>query len=656
MEVEEDEEEGVDIDFVEKVNQQCANTSGMASHNENQDHKLMSEKSVREGQKEQSKVDKMIIDSDEDGEEMDENAEPVDDPNDPIVRRYEVFLTNNLANNLFLFQYLLRPKDRPYDFNQLTEVRFKKEHKKMEMEFELNTHNEHYDQENPQTMKSFVLSSRIVPSRTNYAVGVTRGNHLHITPLQHILQFKTSLEHLDEKFIGAGEKVISREEKEKKASATKNQAQIVQATYRTQADERARQKTYEYMKQQEQAEKPINMEFFPSDHPTARQVFERLFATSDHPVAFDMSPAAYLETLVPYKHDPLARLKGEQISLDLLRKMPGPRQVQLALFAANILHFGRIKQLATNVKNEETLINLIEDNAVLVRGCWILKSHLKQLNPSVLNQKFTITVETVARDYLLYLFHKQPYIDRIAFQEKTGLDNELVQTMLEEIAVVSYEKQDNRRHGYWVLKLPPDEEFIKNYPSVVQRQEENWETRTPQILSYIESGFKNIQQTILNVPSSTNRTQDMNKLLVSIIMDQFQRYGVCSHSMLLAAFKESKTKNELLKNISAEQFNTIASQMTRTFCDKDHLILKHTPELPESERLFRNAIIDVLEENKHVKLTRQQISEAAKKKLPPDAKVNVSMNVIMKILTEVATDTADNHYIPRTPSDKPSNK
>jgi len=605
-------------------------------------------------------IDRMSDDENSDDDDHDDlGTVPLDnDPNDPIVRRYEVFLTNNLANNLFLFQYPLRAKTRPYDFNQLTEVRFKKEHKKMEMEFELNTQSEHYDQDNPQSMSSFTLASKVVPLRTNYAVGVTRGNHLHITPLQNILQFKTSLEHLerDGGFAGIGEKVVNREDKEKGATASsasssstgKAQPQLVQTTYRSQADERARQKSYEYMKQQEQAEKDMTMEFYPSDHSTARQVFERLFATYDNPVSFDMSPAAYLETLVPYKHDVMARLKGEQISMDIIQKMPGAKQVQFALFAANILNFDRIKQMATNVKDDEQLISIIEDNADLVRGCWVLKSHLKQLNPNNPNQKFTMTVETACRDYLMYLFHKQPLVDRIAFTEKTKLDTEVAKEMLEEIALIKEDKSSSRRHGYWSLKLPPDEKFMAKYPEVVERQNEAWKMRTQQILNNVESSFKNIKPAVISAGAGVTRPQDINKAVVNFIRTQFQQHGVCTFAMLADAFRTSRANSEALSNVGNDHFKNVCQQITRSFCTDQYLILKQA-DLPEAEAPMRDAIIEILEERKDEKLTRQTISDEAKQRLPSDSKPP-QLGTVMKILNELAVDTQDGFYVVRKPA------
>ena len=58
---------------------------------------------------------------------------------DEIVGEFDVFIGQQMPNQLYLLQYPLRPSWRPYDLEQLKGVRMKKALHKMEMDFRVNT-------------------------------------------------------------------------------------------------------------------------------------------------------------------------------------------------------------------------------------------------------------------------------------------------------------------------------------------------------------------------------------------------------------------------------------------------------------------------------------------------------------------------------------
>ena len=87
-----------------------------------------------------------------------------EDADDPIVKKYDVYLSHTLSPNLFLFQYPLRPITRPYDFQTLKKCLYKKEHMKFNLSFERSANPEHFDLEHykPNEVDSFSLTSNKV--------------------------------------------------------------------------------------------------------------------------------------------------------------------------------------------------------------------------------------------------------------------------------------------------------------------------------------------------------------------------------------------------------------------------------------------------------------------------------------------------------------
>lgn len=131
-------------------------------------------------EEEEQPNDDMVVEDEQQQQQMEEEEAPapeeVDETGDRVVKRYDVFISQTLTNNLYLLQYPLRPKHRPYDFNAHKDMRFKKDHKKLEIDFEINTSSEHYDDGASTAPKTFTLSSTPVPLKANYAIGVLRAS------------------------------------------------------------------------------------------------------------------------------------------------------------------------------------------------------------------------------------------------------------------------------------------------------------------------------------------------------------------------------------------------------------------------------------------------------------------------------------------------
>ena len=143
------------------------------------------------------------------------------DEEDEIVKEIDVFMSQSLSNQLHILQYPLRPPWRPYNRSYLHEVRYKPVKKKMEMDFRVSKEEleNNYDTQTTDPRKTYTLaSSAPVEPKTNYVLGVLRGDQLHLTPVQGTFQFRPSFAHIDKADAEKKkrEKAESGEEKELK--------------------------------------------------------------------------------------------------------------------------------------------------------------------------------------------------------------------------------------------------------------------------------------------------------------------------------------------------------------------------------------------------------------------------------------------------------
>jgi hypothetical protein len=134
---------------------------------------------------------------------------------DEVVMEMDVYLTQELANQLHVFQYPLRPQWKPIDASALKAVRHRKGQKTVQLEVELNTAAPSYNLSSRYPLKTSMLASTLVPAQTNQCIGVVADGKLHLTPIHAVIQMRPTLQHLDE------EDAAIRAERDKEAKAEK---------------------------------------------------------------------------------------------------------------------------------------------------------------------------------------------------------------------------------------------------------------------------------------------------------------------------------------------------------------------------------------------------------------------------------------------------
>lgn len=219
---------------------------------------------------------------------------------DEVVGTMPVFLSQDLANSLYLLQYPLRPAERSYasDLGELSSVRIKPVQKKLEVEYTLNTNSRNYDPEgsvlntSQGAIKKIRFSSKPVPPKTNYAVGVVREGQLHLTPLHAVSRMYPDLDYINQAI-----QQDSEPQAEEKVEATP-----LLVKFQRKENERtaAYQKvTHAYMKQIQDQEAFVELKMAPPKSVALLSTFEKLICPSSVPVEFNVPARDYFNHINP---------------------------------------------------------------------------------------------------------------------------------------------------------------------------------------------------------------------------------------------------------------------------------------------------------------------------------------------------------------------
>lgn len=158
-----------------------------------------------------SMIDPVLLLSAEDGvqatsdhendlhEEESDDAEEEED--DPIEKTYEIYGTTGLNKQLHLFQYPIRPSDRVYnDLDRPCGARLKPRCGHLEVEIPI-PDSAYYDRQRgtewtDTPLKKQSLAGTIARGR-HYLIGVTRGDELHVSPLEGVVQLRPNFSYID---------------------------------------------------------------------------------------------------------------------------------------------------------------------------------------------------------------------------------------------------------------------------------------------------------------------------------------------------------------------------------------------------------------------------------------------------------------------------
>jgi len=250
---------------------------------------------------------------------------------DPVVHEIPVFLAKGIQQ-LYLFQYPVRPAHMPYDGVEVTRAKIRPNNKQVEMELQINTSNPNYDrskgeqialnvdgpangvvngsasENKPKVFQSSVMDKQLLVgssavSRTGrYAVGLLDDNELHLTRLDGVLSLRPSLSYLDKGDNRAKEKDRTSANQEDTEDSLEEKPEAVTVKFARGDPERNKkykEKSYEYQKKMQEEEAWVETRFNQMKGNLWDSESQLMFCSSmDGDVRdMDMAPKQYLLSL-----------------------------------------------------------------------------------------------------------------------------------------------------------------------------------------------------------------------------------------------------------------------------------------------------------------------------------------------------------------------
>ncbi|XP_046643521.1 DNA-directed RNA polymerase III subunit RPC5-like [Daphnia pulicaria] len=424
----------------------------------------------------------------------------LEEENDEVVREIPVFLSKNLLQKLYVFQYPLRSVAVEMERPHVAASRIKPKLQEVELELELPTHTPNYDRSKAEQIvintdgqnkydkpdhqnffrgsfmdKITYTSTKALLDPGRFAVGIVVDNELHLNPLHGILHVKPNFPYLDksEKNLKDTDEPIESGDEEEVAE------QITVKFARTETDrsKALREKSFGFL-QKKNAEEPwYNTKFYSLNSEESMLEKNRLICgKSDTVQNLTMAKDKYISDLI-----------GPSLEIDEFQK-------QLTLGNASMFQILKLPQLVDRIKNLMANVKLIsfsklcstleikqesvkmeslkslQQVAELVQGNWVVKSEI--LYPSGEKDKTVKLcgisgihpdIISKARDYVMYMFTLNRCVNREAVTIATKIPTDEMKVILEQI---SFKTKDG-----WEFKLPFDQAFVDKYPEVVRRSE-----------------------------------------------------------------------------------------------------------------------------------------------------------------------------------------
>ncbi|XP_074593768.1 RNA polymerase III subunit E [Brevipalpus obovatus] len=461
-------------------------------------------------------------------------TQPADDY---VVKEMDVFVCNNLAPKLHVFQFPSGFEPLANDKNGLLGVKVKMESKRFTMDVKIDTRSRNFDRgkseqiafhanngEEPyfpsKFMNKMVLKSfECKPSNLQYAIGLIKNdsNELHLTPVNSVIQFRPSFDYFDKKEL----KKSSSSSKPATSNglagpSTSKEPSSTNSTQEDKKDEdmkrilmrferpdeerikKARESSFTFIRQKVANEPWIDVNVNHRDSGIA--MIERqnlIYRQSDHDymngyanpdvlMAGDVDngeeqmngPSSIEDYLKPFALDDANPCIA---SLNRVKSVPISSKVLSIMLSAKVASFNDLKEILTDVPDDVTLTRTLAQHALVVRGNWVIKSeklHAKDENIKNPTSPMTgIPIELLcrARDYILWSFTQSSSLNRSDLVAKTKIPGEEVLGILQEAAVF------NPSTKLWDFILPQDDEFIRNFPDVVDHQTRLWNARIIQL-------------------------------------------------------------------------------------------------------------------------------------------------------------------------------
>ena len=176
---------------------------------------------------------------------------------------------------LMLFQYPLRPRERPYPTGRASEIRVKPRVQRVEVDIPLHTEFNNYREyssrlsEVRETLESLTLRSSNMDLHTKHMVGVVKDGSVILVPLNKAFQLRPKMNFADPNDSSAGQQVRGSE-----GSAQQGLEVVTVQVQRheTKKQQEARYRSHAFLREQEEREPWAYLAVMPSSEDSSREV------------------------------------------------------------------------------------------------------------------------------------------------------------------------------------------------------------------------------------------------------------------------------------------------------------------------------------------------------------------------------------------------
>eukprot|EP00795_Rhopilema_esculentum_P009449 gene9449-17167_t len=403
------------------------------------------------------------------------------DDDDPVVQEYPV-----------------RPSFLSYDETNHIAARIKPKHQKVELELALNSDCPTYcgprgeqiayavDEASTSSksqepyyqsglMDKQVLTSVKASEPTGrYVAGVLKNGALHLTPIHGFVQLRPSFEYLnradDNKQTTSSTTIEDNDDDDEEAKP------VVARFTKSATDESIKKKRQSFHSiEQKLAEEPwieVDYQQPTSSKATSERMLLYCHQTDFESPEFTATSREYLKILTPKpegKESHQVELPHGVLSMASLRKMHIADQIKALLTNAKVIQFHHLLALLGPGLDEKTILKGLHDFAVLVQGCWVIKSDVLYPKGSK-SQVSGIDGEAIwpTRNYIIWLFNHKRIIERKELTSVTRIPSEELRDILEQVA-------RRKPPQSWEFMLPTDTDFVIKHQDVVKSQMEVWQ-------------------------------------------------------------------------------------------------------------------------------------------------------------------------------------
>lgn len=569
-------------------------------------------------------------------------AEEVEDEEDYVLREIDVYFTPKPFDEdtmLYVMQYPLRPCWRPYELNEICkEVRVKPLSSKVEVDLDINTECENYDPEVPlpSRLTEQTLSSSKAADVADYAVGVLRGNLVHLNHIDAVMQLRPSMLH-----VNSGR---SNARQAHGGASSDASGSTMPSVKRNEHSEDSKDYT-------EESEPWISLTYQQAGSNVARKYHAEMVSDDGGPIDFTMSTSDYVMSLCP-GGSTNSRDKNKSHAIREMLKLPLEERLKKWFTeVSQVNRFDALMHLAP-LYSEDDVLKVLPVYADLVRGLWVCKSSL------LFDDGYAWK-----RDRILLEFRKK---DSIPLKDihriiKVKLDDNLKKKFLYPLCKIRAKLEDCK------FVLPVDSSFIRRYPHIVKEQDHAWSVRETTMRESQETSSntearKTKNTTKSNIPSkgpdpNMNKARDGpvqgNENLVHSVLDtiftankvrsiQAIRRDLRQLAAKYASDRKDGPKLQALSNAATNcaSFPLVDLQKSlNQVAVPVHGVYVAKPAKPNSPR---NILIKLFrDKDPDSKLTKQEILDCAANHL----KKGLNEKDYHQAVTEVCILTEDGHLV-----------